>query len=524
MLRCVVALASGLLLAAAFPNLGIWPLTPVALAGLLLAHHSTSIRLGVALSWLFALAFFFVHINWAGTYVGPVPLTALVLLQSAFFLPLGAVLSFLMSQSQRRPSLLWWGFPALWVATEALRSRIPFGGFGWGRLAFAQADAPTMYLAWLVGTPAVSAVLAVVAVSIYHLAVRRQVQLSVGAIVTVAFLTAACQFAVTNRSDTERTLNVAGIQGNVPRAGLEFNAQRRAVLTNHAQVTTQLAQQITNGTLEPASVVIWPENASDINPLSDKKAYDLISSSADAVNAPIVVGTITHDDQQRPLNTSIVWWPQSDPHHDAGPGESYIKRRPAPFGEYIPLRSIARQFSPLVDRVVDFQAGTDVVTFTVDDVSLGPLICFEVVIDDVVADVVRAGAQVIVVQTNNATFGYTAESAQQLAMSKIRAVEYGRAVAHVSTVGISAMVQPSGHVLESTELFTPAVLSSRLDVRSQHTPAYYLGQPLEWLLTALTPAALFVALRNRSTTTREKNSQSDISALTYRHHRLQNSQ
>ncbi|MDP9417023.1 MAG: apolipoprotein N-acyltransferase, partial [Actinomycetota bacterium] len=247
-----------------------------------------------------------------------------------------------------------------------------------------------------------------------------------------------------------RTANVALVQGNVPRAGLDFNAERRAVLENHANVTRDLARRVRAGDVPAADLVIWPENSSDIDPYRNADAAALIDGAVDEIAVPVLVGAIVLvEDGQRRENTGIVWDPAS------GPGATYVKRHPVPFAEYIPMRRLARVFSDKVDLVsIDQRAGSTPGVLTLGPATVGDVICFEVAYDGLVGEVVRRGAEVLVVQTNNATFGYTAETEQQLAMSRLRAREHGRSVVVAATSGVSAFVAPDGSVVERAELFT----------------------------------------------------------------------
>ncbi len=251
------------------------------------------------------------------------------------------------------------------------------------------------------------------------------------------------------------------------------------MLDNHAAVTQHLAGQVReNGSPQP-DLVVWPENASDIDPLRNVDAHAVIDSAVADIAAPTLVGTLLVDDQGHVRNTTLVWDPAT------GPGEQYVKRHPVPFAEYVPYRDFFRRITPLVDLVrADMVPGDRVGVLDVAGTRVGDLICFEVVEDGLVADTVRNGAQLIVVQTNNATFGYTDESVQQLAMSRVRAVEHGRAVVHVSTVGVSAMIAPDGTVLDSSKLFTAAVLQADLPLRTSTTLATRLGAWPEALLAA----------------------------------------
>ncbi|HZY01072.1 MAG TPA: apolipoprotein N-acyltransferase, partial [Dermatophilaceae bacterium] len=274
------------------------------------------------------------------------------------------------------------------------------------------------------------------------------------------------------------------VQGNVPRAGLEFNAERRAVLDNHARVTTRAAAEVKAGTLMKPDLVVWPENASDIDPLRNPDAAKVINGTVDAINTPLVLGAVL--DEPRPMvsNASLLYLPGH------GLTARYVKRHPVPFAEYIPYRSFFRHFSDKVDLVYsDFAAGEKVGVFRVpahggDTIAAGPIICFEVAYDGLVRDSVDHGANVLLVQTNNATFGFTDESVQQLAISRIRAIEHGRSIVHISTVGVSAMITPDGTAHQRSTLFTPAALAADLPLRTDRTVADRVGPWPEILASA----------------------------------------
>ena len=181
--------------------------------------------------------------------------------------------------------------------------------------------------------------------------------------------------------------------------------------------------------------------------------------------------------------------------------DRYVKRHPVPFAEYIPNRAFFRQFSAEVDRVSrDFVAGSSVGLFHVtgtdgQQIRAGIAICFEVAYDDIMRDAVEAGANVLLVQTNNATFGYTAESPQQLAISRVRAMEFGRSVVHVSTVGQSALITPDGTAHQVTSLFTQALVRGALPLRDATTVATRLGETPEWAAAAALAVLLLLKAR-----------------------------
>jgi apolipoprotein N-acyltransferase len=495
----VLAALGGLGLDLAFPGTGWWPLAVAGVALLTVSVRGVRARRGALLGFVAGLAYFVPLLSWAGIYVGALPWFALAVSQAAFVALLGAALPWA------------WRAPGgavgtvatvtgLWVLHEALRSRLPFGGFPWGRVAFSQADSPFVGWAALGGAPAVSgavaaagACLALAAVQVQQRrrigttgvpATRPAILLPVAAVVAAVALAAAGPLALrigqAGVDGGERTAQVAAVQGNVPRAGLDFNAQRRAVLDNHVRATLALADDVRAGRAARPDLVLWPENSSDIDPLRNADARAEISAATDRIGVPLLVGGVLSPPGPFVQNAGIVWLPGT------GPGETYLKRRPAPFAEYIPFRSFFRLFSDKVDLVSrDFAAGRDVGALRMGPAVVGDVICFEVAYDELVRDTIRAGADLVVVQTNNATFGYSAESTQQLAMSRLRAVESGRAVVQISTVGVSGLVTRDGSLVDRSGLFTTDVLSARLRLHTGLTVATRAGAAPEIVLSLL---------------------------------------
>jgi apolipoprotein N-acyltransferase len=275
----------------------------------------------------------------------------------------------------------------------------------------------------------------------------------------------------------------------VPRLGLGFNAQRAAVLANHVAATRALAADVRAGRAEQPDLVLWPENASDIDPFRSSAAYALIDEAVQDIGVPVLVGAVLQGPGDKVSNAGIVWDPQD------GPGARYVKRHPVPFGEYIPLRPLVRRITDKVDLVPrDFVAGNAVGVLDVGPVRLGDVICFEVAYDGLVRDVVTGGGRLIVVQTNNATFGRSGETSQQLAMGRLRAVEHGRAVLVAATSGISAVVSPDGALVDSAPVFTRDVLSAEIPTRTGTTVATRLGALPELGVSLLAAVALLVAV------------------------------
>lgn len=480
--RDAAAIVLGLLGATAFAPIGWAPVSVLTAAGLALICHGIRVRAGARLGFLFGWAFFAPLLHWSSTFVGAPPWLLLTLSQAAFAALIGAGLAAV-------SRLSYWPLygAGVWVAEELLRARVPFGGFPWGRLAFSQAGTPFGRFASLGGAPLVTFLVALCggllagALMGWLRARRRRAAglLLLATMIPAGGLLVQLPTAGERGSGGPTSVRVAVVQGNVPRETPGGRSEDQAVLQMHVRETMRLAARVAAGEVAPPDLVVWPENASDLDPYRDPAARGLIDRAAQAVRVPILVGAVLDAGPRNLRNTGIVW----DPVH--GPGAVYDKRHPVPFGEYIPLRGLARKVSSKVDLVPrDFIPGDRPGVLDVGPARLGNVICFEVAIDGVVRDTVRGGGRLLVVQTNNATFGRSSQSAQQLAMSRIRAVEHGRAVLIAATTGISAIITPDGAVTARSQMFRPDTLSATVALRDSRTLANRLGAGPEWLLAA----------------------------------------
>ena len=477
----LISVGAGLAGLLAFPRFGIWPLAFVSVASFSVAVHGRRARTAAWLGFVYGAAFFGPLLHWTGVYVGPVPWLLLAAAEAAFFAAMGAVLSRL----QRLPfAPLWIGLT--WVLQETIRDRAPFGGFPWGRLAFSQAESPLRWLAAIGGAPLVTFGVALGGGALAQLILSARGQAwratAFGAALLAAVPVLGLVLGVTVHPAADShgpTTTIAVVQGSVPDRGLGFEDRPRQVLDNHVNETLKLAAQIKAGSQPRPSLVVWPENSSDLDPYTNADAAAEITRAVRAMGVPILVGAILDGpgpDHDR--NVGILWSPTT------GPGATYTKRHPVPFGEYIPLRKLALKISSKVNLVQrDMVAGRGNGLLSGGPFPIGDVICFEVAYDSLVRSSVRAGAQFLVIQTNNATFGHTAETYQQLAMSQLRAVEHARAVAQVSTTGVSAVIGPDGGIRErSGALFTPDVLVAKIPLRTTDTLATRLGAIPEYVM------------------------------------------
>ena len=481
------ATLGGLALAASFPPLGIWPLVVAGPALLVVALHGRSLRGSLLAGLVFGLAFFVPLISWL-VNVAWYAWAALAIAETVIFAVLTIGQRLLMRLRCWPVAVAGW-----WVATEAIRDRWPWA-FPWGRLAMSQAGAPDARWMAIGGAPWLTFLLALTGAvagwaALRVLAARWQARFSLLTAVGTAGLVLAIGLIPVDPVGHAPTAQVAAIQGDVPRArNLPQQLNDMEVTASHAAATLKLAGQVRAGRQPAPDIVLWPENSTDIDPSADPAIYDEIQQAVRAVGRPILVGEVL-DNPRR--NVGQLWTP------GGGPGELYVKRQLVPFGEYIPLRGFISGFSSLPSlQPVNFTPGTRAVVFPAGQIRLGDVICYEVGFDPLVRSEVTAGANLLTVQSNDADFeidGQSGESAQQVAMARLRAVESDRSVVYVSTTGESAIIAPDGRVIASSGLWQQAILNARVPLVSYRTLADRIGQWPEYVIGVLTVLAVVLA-------------------------------
>lgn len=519
--RLVVAAFSGLMLFASYQPTGLWWSAPLGCALFFLALDRSN---AILASWLQGAVLYLLLLPWVGEFVGWYAWVALAIVQSLYSLLFGIGARYLIRRPSEYPltvvALSSAALSAWFVATEWLRSSWPFGGFPWGRLAWGQVGGP---LAWWIqwGGPALVTFVVVLsgaalawllwAVGVgrfpffrrqqapssrYHWAVPAAVVLAltvgIGGAISLTASQDPPEDAEQVEANGENSVRIAAIQGNVPRLGLDFAAQRRAVLDNHARQTEKYAARVAAGEEQQPDLVFWPENASDVNPFINPEAARIIQRSVDSVGAPILVGTVSPEH-----NSMYVWGAD-------GAGDVHEKKYLQPFGEYMPMRDLLRKITPLVDRAGNFQPGTDdgavqMAPFSPhssrsEPVTVGVATCYEISFDGAPRDAVLAGAQLLSTPTNNATFGFTDMTYQQLAMSRMRAMEYNRSLVVAATSGVSAIVMPDGSVVEQSHIFTPATLTATVPLQSNLTISAKVGPWVERIIAIVGLLATIGAL------------------------------
>ncbi len=475
----VLAAISGLLLGFAYPPFGWWPLALAGVAGLTWLCRRISLGRGAWYGLVFGLSYLIVMLWWLYTVLPGVQFAAAAV-ESLFYALLGVLLvaaSRLPARMPARPLLIALLAGCSWAAVEVFRGSFPLGGMPWGRLGTTVVDTPLAHWARYLGESGPTFVIGfgcalVVALLSSGVGLRRRL---VAALALVGVAVAGWLLPVGlvgAGSSSPDTVTVAVIQGDVPGQGIHSFSDPRVVLHNHAQATHELAENVRAGTEPAPDVVIWPENGSDIDPTRDANAYSTVQQAVDDIGVPVLIGAVTEGPgPDHVQGTGIVWLPGE------GPTEEYHKHRLVPFGEWVPFRSFSTRLVPLLAEEIprDFVPGDRPGLLDLGPVRLGAVMCFEIAYDTSVRAVARGGTELLAVQTNNATYLGSGQLEQQWAITRLRAVESGRAVAVAATTGISGFVAPDGSVLARTHDRHRIALVQTLPVASGTTPGIRFG-------------------------------------------------
>jgi apolipoprotein N-acyltransferase len=505
-LRLLAAPVSGALLAAAFPALDLGPLALVALVPLLLATETIRPRTAAALGYLCGLTFFGLHLLWIAQFlswtgaVAWLAWGALSAVEAAFFAAFFALVP------ATRPLGAWrlLVLPACWAVLELVRAYHPLGGFPWGLLATSQHDAGWLLpLARMVGGFGLAAVIVAV-----NLAVARWLRALwtarregsgeprggapvrwpalVGLPLLVAGLLGARLAVPAAPAPSGAPLDIVVVQAGLRGGhGLAQGQTTEQVFANHVRRTEALA----GAPGGPPDLVVWGEGAADADPLTNPDRLAAVTRAARAAGAPILLGATTRLDDTHLATEGLLFTPQGRL------ADRYQKRRLVPFGEFVPFGSVLGRLIPATRDGVPYDKvpGHRLEPLLIDGVPVGPLVCWESAYPADARQLTREGARLLLVMTNNASFGTGAGPRQHLAAGQLRAVETGRTIVQAAVTGISAVIEPSGQTRDETGLYQETVIRVRADQRDGATVYVRFGRLIEAGLVGVAVGGLLLA-------------------------------
>jgi len=444
--------------AAAFEPLAVPGLMVLTVAGyfaVVRTLRDASVWRVLATGLVFGLAFMGPLIWWMNA-VDPWAWVALVSIEALFL----AVITWVLRAAVWAPFWPVWA-AAVWVAGEQLRGAFPLSGFPWGRLAHTALDTPLEGWVRLVALPATSWLMAVVA-GLLVVAVKDRRLTALAAAIAVPAIGLVLPVGI---ADGGESRTVAVVQGNTPGPFLQW--PRAEIFRLHLAETERIDR--------PVDIVIWPENGSDLDVIKNPWARQELTELSARLDAPILVGALLDGPREDTAYNASVLVDENGPRDDL-----YLKQYPVPYGEYVPFRDQLGSLVPRFDRDIprDILAGDEPGVMTLDDLAIGLTICWDIAYDGAVHGAVERGAEILAVQTSNASFmdfGRGVQPQQQWAISRLRAIETGRWVTVASTNGITGIVDPSGRVEGRAEPKEPATVIAEVQAANGTTPATTWG-------------------------------------------------
>ena len=515
LVRVVVVLLAGVALGLSWQPYGLWPLLLVSIPAFTLAVRGVRPAAALGLGYLFGLTMLILAVSWLhvlGTWIAAL----LIVFMALFFGLLGLTVTLV----SRLP---WWPLATAccWVLIEYAYSRIPFGGFGWTRIAYAAVDTPLAGFFPIIGVAGVSFIVALIGqllawalLTLWSLrqgslrqgsfrqgqpARRTHILIAAALILSLGLLGSALRlYQVEAGVGSAGSVRVGIVQGNIPGRGIEAMGRARSVTSNHLSETIHLMTKARLGEVAEPDFILWPENSTDIDPTVDPLTRLTVQAAADVADRPILVGAVMQGPGYDERQTAALWW---DP--DRGVLARYDKQNLVPFGEWIPFRAQLLPLIPLLQQVgAQSVAGTGPgvldVAVSGRPLKIGDVICFELAYDQTIYRSLTGGAQVLMVQSNNATYGGTGQIEQQFAITRARAMESRREIAVATTNSVSGFITRDGAVASRTEEFTAQSIVVEMPLRSALTPAIRVAPWLERALALLAVLACVAALWHRT--------------------------
>lgn len=478
-------MAGGLLVAFSLPPWGWWPLSFAGIAVFEVALGTSPTRRGRALGgFLFGLAWLAPGMAWMWKLTAPGYVVA-----SLIFAALHAAAA--VSAPTGRWRVL--GRPSAHALVEALRMSFPFGGVPLATLGIAQAGGPLLGVARVGGVIAITWLTWQLGTALGVLVDRRRPSGRIASVVTAATAIGVVLISTVapdgHPVGGDDVLGVAAVQGGGEQGTRALDVPSELVTERHLDATASIAPDPT------LDLVVWPENVVDVVDFSTSEQLAAIAEQSARLGVPIAVG-VTEDVAGRPgriTNAQVVVTP------DGNVVSRYDKVRRVPFGEYVPLRGLLEAMGAPVDQVPsDAIAGTTPAVLDLPDgARLAVVISWEVFFGGRARDGVRAGGEFILNPTNGASYSGTILQTQQVASSRLRAVETGRWVVQVAPTGFSAFVTPAGMVIDRTGVSEQAVIRHDIQRRAGRTWYVRLGDR-PWIAVILL-VALAGRLSARST-------------------------
>ena len=481
----LVAIVAGLLVAFSLPPWGWWPLTYVGVA-LFATIKPTSNRARFMFGTLFALAWLAPGMAWMWFLTAPGYVIASLLFSALH--GIAAMVTGAVTDQHKHRAVVG---PLAHTLAEALRFSFPFGGVPLATLAISHAASPIAPIVRIGGPLLLTYIVLQIGFLLARLrdteTPKRSVHAALIAVVVVVLPIVGS--IAPHGNDIGRSLTIAAVQGGGPQGTLAINTNSRDVVVRHLDATQEIADG-SAATGNQLDLVIWPENVIDVSSFSSSTERTEVAAQAARLNAPFLVGITEDLDNKFFTNAQVVV------NTDGSLGDRYDKVRRVPFGEFVPMRGLLEAVGAPVDRIPrDAKAGNDTAILRAADTTIAVVISWEVFFAGRANEGIEQGATLLVNPTNGSSYTGTILQTQQIASSRLRALETGRWLVQVSPTGFSAFVSPSGQVFDRTGVSEQRVITREVQLRSGRTIYSYLGDMPFILIMIASLLAIVIAGR-----------------------------
>jgi apolipoprotein N-acyltransferase len=489
--------ACGALIGLSIPPYGWWPLAFLGCAGLALILPGRPARIRALVGFGAGLTQYVIGLWWVFEFSVPGAL-ALMVLGAGF-----VTVALLLVPAGRRLAVVV-ALPAVFVLSDWLRARFPLNGFPMGGMSLGQAASPIAPTLRLGGGLLLTGETVLIGVALAELgrvgwawpAARSSWtsggssrQKALRAVAAFGVLSAVAVFvpllgwvSPSGQGGHLSPLRVALVQGGGPRGTRAINTDPTVVFDRHLEASQSLQP--------PLDLVVWPEGVlQSHDPLATSDEASEVSDLAQRLGATVLVGVEQDVGTHHYLNEVVAWGPDGKIHG------TYVKNHLVPFGEYVPWRSFLSKFFNLAEVPLDAIAGHSPGFLRTPAAPLGIMISYEVFFDERARSGVRAGGQVLVVPTNTASYRSSQVPTQELAAARLRAWETGRWLLQVTPTGYSAIVGPTGKVVQRTTLGEQRVIEGTVPRETGRTVYVILGDTPIALLALLVTAASWAFVR-----------------------------
>lgn len=514
LLKSGISLILGAIAVFSYAPFAIWPIAFISFGGLLLLVNTKTIRQAALIGFIWGVGYFSTGIHWVYVSIKqygdlPTPLAIIILALLISYLSLYPMLFAILLRLFNRycPAYSFKQLviiaPLIWQLTEFVRGTL-LSGFAWLQFGYSQLDAPLGGLFPILGINGVNLIFSVccglLAYLIYHIVnhfkhkndmIKPHLYSAMCTILVLFFASYWFKMVKWTEIDTSRQANITLIQGNITQSLRWNKEQLDKTLDIYARLTEQHIKQ--------SDIIIWPEAAITDLELNQQLYLKQLDQIATANNTAIAVGIIDlirkNSDYQ--IYNSLIVLGDNQPYQYPTTNR-YLKHHLVPFGEYIPLESMLKPIAQLLNiPMSSMSPGPEIQPpLVMKGFKLATVICYEVILSDLVWKNFTADTDFLLTVSNDAWFGDSIGPWQHLQMARARALEFGRTLLRSTNNGITTVISPQGAIEQKISQFQADTLSTTVNPSIGLTPYAKWGNYPYYAIMLILTIIIFVRRKN----------------------------